>query len=79
MSELSKLKQENKQLRALLRNAVEILNRYKELLEHPQELAGVVKKDQKEKQKIQARGLIAQQRLNRRGLTFSDRACTTSS
>ncbi len=47
MSELSKLKQENKQLRALLRNAVEILNRYKELLEHPEKLSGGAKKAKK--------------------------------
>jgi hypothetical protein len=49
MSELSKLKQENKQLRALLRNAVEILNRYKDLLEHPEELAGGEKKTKKKR------------------------------
>jgi hypothetical protein len=38
MSELSRLKKENKQLKALLGNAVEILNKYKELLEHPEKL-----------------------------------------
>ena len=39
MSELSKLKKENKQLKALSGNAVELLNRYKELLEHPERRA----------------------------------------
>jgi hypothetical protein len=32
MSELSKLKKENKQLRALLKNAVDLLNQSKKLL-----------------------------------------------
>jgi hypothetical protein len=44
MSELSRLKKENKQLKALLGNAVELLNRYKELMEHPEKLAGDAKK-----------------------------------
>jgi hypothetical protein len=43
MSELSKLKKENKQLKALLGNAVELLNRYKDLLEHPERLADAKK------------------------------------
>ena len=41
MSELSRLKKENKQLKALLGNAVELLNRYKDLLDHPERLADV--------------------------------------
>ena len=51
MSELSKLKQENKQLRALLSNAVEILNRYKDLLEHPEKPAGGAKKTRRKNKK----------------------------
>lgn len=42
MSELSRLKKENKQLKALLKNAVEILDKYKEILKHPEKL-GVIK------------------------------------
>ena len=49
MSELSKLKKENKQLKALLGNAVELLNRYKELLEHPEKLADAKKTKRKGK------------------------------
>jgi hypothetical protein len=33
MAELEKLKKENKQLKALLKNAVQLLNRYKEVLQ----------------------------------------------
>jgi hypothetical protein len=33
MSELDKLKKQNKQLKALLKNAVQLLNRYKDLLQ----------------------------------------------
>lgn len=33
MSELEKLKKENKQLKALLKNAVQLLNRYKGVIE----------------------------------------------
>jgi hypothetical protein len=51
MSELSKLKKENKQLKALLGNAVEILNRYKELLEHPEKLAVDAKKTKRKGKK----------------------------
>ena len=38
MSELSKLKKENKRLKALLKNAVEILDRYRDILKHPEKL-----------------------------------------
>ena len=34
MSELAELKKQNKQLKKLLKNAVELLNRYKDILEH---------------------------------------------
>ena len=34
MSELTELKKQNKQLKKLLKNAVELLNRYKDILEH---------------------------------------------
>ena len=33
MSEVAKLKKQNKQLKALLKNAVQLLNRYKDLLQ----------------------------------------------
>jgi hypothetical protein len=33
VAELEKLKKENKQLKALLKNAVQLLNRYKEVLQ----------------------------------------------
>jgi hypothetical protein len=51
MSELSKLKKENKQLKILLGNAVELLNRYKELLEHPEKLAVDAKKAKRKSRK----------------------------
>ena len=38
MSELSKLKKENKNLKGLLKNAVEILDKYRDLLQHPEKL-----------------------------------------
>ncbi len=38
MSELDKVKKQNKQLKALLRNAVELLDKYKEVLKHPEKL-----------------------------------------
>jgi type I site-specific restriction-modification system R (restriction) subunit len=34
VSELTELKKQNKQLKKLLKNAVELLNRYKDILEH---------------------------------------------
>ncbi len=50
MSELDKLKKENKQLKALLRNAVELLDRYKDVLKRPEKLGEKKKKkDKKEK------------------------------
>ena len=39
MSELAKLKKENKQLKALLRNAVDLLNKYKEVLKNSTQVA----------------------------------------
>ena len=47
MSELSELKKENKKLKSLLKNAVEILDRYRDILRHPEKLglkAGAEKK-----------------------------------
>jgi hypothetical protein len=44
MSELDKLKKENKQLRALLRNAVELLNQSKKLLKRSDKPKKAVKK-----------------------------------
>jgi hypothetical protein len=38
ISELSKLKKENKKLKSLLKNAVEILDRYRDILQHPEKL-----------------------------------------
>ncbi len=38
MSELSKLKKENKKLKSLLKNAVDILDRYRDILQHPEKL-----------------------------------------
>jgi hypothetical protein len=38
MSELDKLKKENKQLKGLLKNAVQLLNTYREFLKHPETL-----------------------------------------
>jgi len=48
MSDLDKLKKENKQLKGLLKNAVELLDKYKEFLKHPEKL-GVEKKKKKDK------------------------------
>jgi hypothetical protein len=44
MSELDKLKKENKQLRALLKNAVELLNQSKKLLKRTDKPKKTVKK-----------------------------------
>ena len=52
MSELSKLKKENKKLKSLLKNAVEILDRYRDILQHPEKLglkAGAKAKGKKKK------------------------------
>ncbi|MEP6547826.1 MAG: hypothetical protein ABJD53_10205 [Gammaproteobacteria bacterium] len=51
MSELSKLKKENKRLKALLKNAVEILDRYKEFLQHPEKLGLKPKRKASKKKK----------------------------
>jgi hypothetical protein len=54
MSELSKLKKENKKLKSLLKNAVEILDRYRDILQHPEKLglkAEAKKKKKKTKKK----------------------------
>jgi hypothetical protein len=50
MSDLDKLKKENKQLKALLKKAVALLNKYKPVLQQAQALE-VGKKDKKEKKK----------------------------
>ena len=49
MSELSKLQKENKRLRALLKKAAGILDRYKELLQNPDQLGLKVKKKKTKK------------------------------
>jgi hypothetical protein len=46
MSELNKLKKENKQLRALLKNAVDLLNQSKKLLKHTDKPKKAKKKKQ---------------------------------
>lgn len=57
MSELSKLKKENKKLKSLLKNAVDILDRYRDILQHPEQLglkaeaAGKAKKKKKKTKK----------------------------
>jgi hypothetical protein len=43
MSELSKLKKQNKQLKALLKDAVQMLDKYKDILKHPERLLPPVK------------------------------------
>jgi hypothetical protein len=50
MSELDKLKKENKQLRALLKNAVELLNQSKKLLKQSDK-AKKTKSDKPKKEK----------------------------
>ncbi len=54
MSELSKLKKENKRLKALLKNAVEILDRYRDFLKHPEKLGVKSKKKASKKKKAKA-------------------------
>jgi hypothetical protein len=49
MSDLDKLKKENKQLKALLKKAVKLLNTYKEVLKKQQELT--MAKGEKKKKK----------------------------
>jgi hypothetical protein len=38
MSEIAKLKKQNKQLKALLKDAVQMLDKYKDILKHPEKL-----------------------------------------
>jgi hypothetical protein len=56
MSDLDKLKKENKQLKALLKNAVELLDSYKEFLKHPEKLAAEKKKSKEKKDKKDKKG-----------------------
>jgi hypothetical protein len=49
MSELDKLKKENKKLKALLRDAVELLNKYKDVLKRTGKAGAEEKKGRKEK------------------------------
>jgi hypothetical protein len=51
MSDLDKLKKENKQLRALLKKAVKLLNNYKDVLKKQQELTAGKKEKKKKKAK----------------------------
>jgi hypothetical protein len=52
MSDMDKLKKENKQLKALLKKAVKLLNNYKEVLKKQQELtAGKIEKKKKKAKK----------------------------
>jgi sulfur transfer protein SufE len=52
MSELSKLKKENKKLKSLLKNAVDILDRYRDILQHPEKLGQKAEAESKAKKKI---------------------------
>jgi hypothetical protein len=51
MSDLDKLKKENKQLKALLKKAVKLLNNYKEVLKRQQEITAAKKEKKKKKAK----------------------------
>jgi hypothetical protein len=51
MSDLDKLKKENKQLKALLKKAVKLLNNYKEVLKMQQEITAAKKEKKKKKAK----------------------------
>jgi hypothetical protein len=51
MSDLDKLKKENKQLKALLKKAVKLLNKYKEVLKMQQEITAAKKEKKKKKAK----------------------------
>jgi hypothetical protein len=55
MSDLDKLKKENKQLKALLKKAVKLLNNYKEVLKMQQEITAGKKEKEKEKKKKKAK------------------------
>jgi hypothetical protein len=52
MSELSKLKKENKKLKSLLKNAVDILDRYRDILQHPEKFGLKAEGESKAKKKI---------------------------
>jgi hypothetical protein len=54
MSELSSLKKENKQLKGLLKNAVELLDKYKEVLKHPEKF-GLMEETKKKAKKSDKR------------------------
>jgi hypothetical protein len=54
MSELSKLRKENKQLKGLLKDAVNMLDRYKDILKHPERLLPPVKKTRAKTAKARA-------------------------
>jgi len=51
MSDLNKLKKENKQLKALLKKAVKLLNNYKEVLKKQQEITTAKNEKKKKKPK----------------------------
>jgi hypothetical protein len=51
MTEISKLKKENKQLRALLRDAIDLLKQSKKLLKQPKSKAGEKKPGKETKRK----------------------------
>ncbi len=51
MSESDKLKKENKQLKTLLRDAVELLDRYKDVLKRPEKPGEKKKKKGKKSKK----------------------------
>jgi hypothetical protein len=50
-TELATLKSENKKLKALLKNAVLLLNKYKPFLQHPEKLGGTKKQSVAKKKK----------------------------
>jgi hypothetical protein len=52
---IAELKAENKKLKALLKNAVRLLNQSKEYLRHPGKPAGAAKSPRKRKAKTTAR------------------------
>lgn len=54
--ELATLKSENKRLKALLKNAVLLLNRYKPFLQHPEKLVGTKKQSVVAKKKKKPAG-----------------------
>jgi hypothetical protein len=52
MGEVEKLKKQNKQLKALLKNAVQLLNRYKDLLQRAAPRAGKERSPAKKAKKV---------------------------